>query len=276
MKIAVLLCTYNGGNYLSAQIDSLLSQTYKDFTIFIHDDGSTDNTLSIIRSYQEKYPSLFKLLSSHQKMGPKNGFLWLLENTSASYYMFCDQDDVWLPTKIEDTFKRMKDVESVNPHKAVMIHTDLTIVDSQLNVINKSFWSWGRFNVDLNKKFRFCPIGNVFTGCTMMVNDKAKSYIFPVSEHASMHDEWIGLIISKHGVIENLKKQTILYRQHSKNVCSIGSPHKFRINTQVLINMVRWYYQKRELLDDLKYGSIAYAFANKLIYDVLRLFKVNH
>lgn len=223
VKIAILLASYNGEKFISEQIDSLFSQTVQDFKIYVRDDGSSDSTIEIIHHYEQKYPDRISMIQDETlHRGARDSFMWLLQNVEAEYYMFCDQDDVWLPFKIEHTFDKLKKLECLHPHKAIMVHTDLRIVDAALNTIHPSFWNWGKFNVDLNRKFCYAALGNAFTGCTMMFNALTKNFVFPINENVKLHDEWIGLAVVKNGVVDNLKEQTILYRQHGNNVCSAG------------------------------------------------------
>ena len=100
--ISILLSTYNGEKYLSEQLDSILQQSYQNFIIYIRDDGSNDNTLNIIMYYVHNFPSKIKLVDDKVKhRGAKLSFIWLMSHIESDYYMFCDQDDVWLPNKIE-------------------------------------------------------------------------------------------------------------------------------------------------------------------------------
>lgn len=275
-KIAILLATYNGEKFIQEQLDSLFSQTFQDFKIFVRDDGSTDNTIRIIQESVQKYPNRIMIMHDETPhRGAKDSFLWLLEHVNAKYYMFCDQDDVWLPFKIEHTLSRMEAVETKNPQKAIMIHTDLRIVDANLNVIKPSFWNWGKFNVDLNKRFNFAALGNVFTGCTMMINNKVKDFVFPVNTLVKLHDEWIGLAVTKYGKVENLKEQTILYRQHGNNVCSAGEEKEFNLKRYTNFSFNEWYSNRRPILDSVDYGPKAKAFVFKTIYSLIRTFYHN-
>lgn len=275
-KIAILLATYNGENFISEQLDSLFSQTIQNFKIYVRDDGSTDNTINILKKYIKKNPNKITLLNDKTlHRGARDSFLWLLENVESQYFMFCDQDDVWLPYKIEHTLKKMTETELKNPGKAVMIHTDLKIVDKDLNVINSSFWNWGKFNVDLNRHFNFAALGNVFTGCTMMINSAAKKYIFPINTNIKLHDEWIGLTIVKNGIVDNLKEQTMLYRQHGNNVCSAGNKKEFNLKHYISFNINNWYDNRKPILDSVGYGSKTKAIFFKFLYSFIRTFYHN-
>lgn len=257
--IAVLLCTYNGEKYLTQQLDSLLNQTFKDFIIYVHDDGSTDHTNIILHQYKKAYTNKFIILEDNKKnRGAKDSFMWLLNKVSADYYMFCDQDDIWLNTKIEDTYYRMLEVENSHKNKPVVIHTDLTLVDKNLNVIFPSFWKYANMNVDISKKFKYLCLGNVVTGCTMMLNNLAKNIsLLQTNGHVPLHDYWVALMTAKHGVVENLKKQTILYRQHEYNVVGCGKlAQKKNIIPSFRIEMWRnWYNNNKSFFASIQNKS---------------------
>lgn len=221
-KIAVLLAVYNGEAFLAEQLESLFLQSYKGFVVYIHDDGSTDNTKSIIAQYSQKYPDRVVIMNDpvkHRGAGPS--FMWMLEKVEAKYYMFCDQDDYWLYTKVEHTLNRMHEVERLNPGKPVLIHTDLKITDAYLNVIHSSFWKYHNFKVDVSKRPQFIAFGNIVTGCTMIINQAAKQ-LADQYDGKMLHDYWLALQVAKYGIIDNLKEQTILYRQHGNNEAGAG------------------------------------------------------
>jgi glycosyltransferase involved in cell wall biosynthesis len=233
--IAILLSSYNGEAYLREQIESILEQTYTDWCLYIRDDGSTDNTLNIIRLYTEQYPNKIKLVTD--KLGnlrSAESFMTLLSVVDSDYYMFCDQDDVWLPFKIEITFKKMRSIEVLNPKKSILIFTDLKVVNSDSSIINESMWKYAYINPNWSFNPYYLASFNCVTGCTVMINNEMKKCSFPYSKTALMHDWWIALKASRYGVIDYLKEATILYRQHSGNV--VGTKKK-----------VHNYYYKRIL-----------------------------
>jgi glycosyltransferase involved in cell wall biosynthesis len=220
-KIAILLSTYNSDKYLSEQINSILKQTYTEWELIIRDDGSTDKTISLVLDYCKQYKNI-KLLESHGKnLGVKNSFFELLKNTNSKYYMFCDHDDVWLPFKIELTYKRMKEAEIKYINKPIIICTDLIVTDNNLKIIHNSMWKYSRIFPDiLNSSYQYLVVCNFVTGCTMMINQITKEISFPVSCNATLHDNWIALkVMYLGGIIIPVYIPTILYRQHDKNVC---------------------------------------------------------
>ena len=136
MMVEILLATYNGKKYLKQQLDSLLNQTFEDFKIIIRDDSSKDKTMDIIMEYKEKYPEKIKVIEDDVKCGSSvSNFMQLIKHATAPYIMFCDQDDYWLPNKIEISLKKMRQEEN-DKNKPILIYTDYKVVDSNLNSIN--------------------------------------------------------------------------------------------------------------------------------------------
>ena len=101
--VDILLAVYNGGEYLQKQLDSLLSQTLDDICIIIGDDGSSDGSRDVLKSYEKEYPQKIRLYLNEKNIGVKANFFKLLEMSKAEYIMFCDQDDIWDSGKAETT-----------------------------------------------------------------------------------------------------------------------------------------------------------------------------
>jgi glycosyltransferase involved in cell wall biosynthesis len=228
LKVDILLATYNGENYLEDQIQSILKQTYKDWRLIIHDDGSDDNTSEIIKGYSEQYKNKIVYLDDDVVAGSaKNNFFYLLGYVSSKYIMFCDQDDVWLESKIEDSMKLMCDVES-NFDGPVLLHTDLIIVDSNLNVI-----------ADSMKRKQLCIydneledilLRNYVTGCTVLFNKKLLDRAsFP--DISIMHDWWFAIeTLRNGGLLRYMDEPTVLYRQHDDNQIGVKPLYKIYLH----------------------------------------------
>ena len=212
--ISILLSTYNGEKYLKKQLDSLLSQTYTNIKIIARDDGSSDDTLNILKSYD------IELVKSNNNLGVKKSFSVLLDyafiNTKSDYFMFCDQDDIWKNDKIEKTLRKMKELELTYSTLPLLVHTNLEVVDENLQIINKSFWNYESINPKFNK-FNNLLMQNTVTGCTVMLNRQLVLLASPIPENIIMHDWWLGLVASKFGKIGFLEESLILYRQHLDN-----------------------------------------------------------
>ena len=128
--IAILMATYNGERYIKEQLDSLTRQTYPHWHLYIHDDGSTDHTPEIIRTFAQEHPHI-NILEYESQKGAKDNFLSLMKKVAADYYMFADQDDVWHEEKIEISLDRMKELESQHPKKPIIVYTDLYVADAE-------------------------------------------------------------------------------------------------------------------------------------------------
>ena len=221
----ILMATYNGEKYIAEQIESILNQTYKEWILYIRDDGSKDNTKNIINDYCKRYPEkIIHVKDNKSGLGAKLNFAELMKYSKSDYCMFADQDDVWLNTKIEDTMNKMIEAENIHGKETpILVHTDLKVVDGNLNIINESFWRYQNLNKD-NKSLNTLLVQNNITGCTMMMNKSLMKLGVKVPKDCIMHDWWIGLIASGLGKIYTVDKPTMLYRQHGNN--EVGS-HKY-------------------------------------------------
>ena len=134
--IAILMSTYNGEKYLREQIESLFVQTEKGWKLYVRDDGSKDSTMEILSEYEQRYPNKVCVVRDiPQNLGAGESFMHLLGVTDAEYYMFSDQDDVWMPDKIERTYSKLLSLEKqYGSNIGIGVFTDLTLVDAELNV----------------------------------------------------------------------------------------------------------------------------------------------
>jgi len=223
--IDILLAAYNGEEYLKEQIDSILCQSYDRWNLIIRDDGSGDNTPEIIRNYSNKYSHKIKLLDiPDRNRGIKRNFSILLEHSSSDYIMFCDQDDLWLPEKIEITYKKMKELETLHGKDLpLLIHGDLKVADKNLKILSPSFWQYQKLNPRTGFELNRLIVQNVITGCTLMINKKLKDLLLPVPDEAVMYDWWTGLVACAFGKMAYITDPLILYRQHGRN--DTGAKH---------------------------------------------------
>lgn len=113
-KIAILMATYNVEKYVSEQIDSILKQSNRNWTLYIRDDCSSDNTVKIVQKYTSLYDNIILLSDTKGNLGCKCNFFELLQNVNSEYYMFSDADDVWLPNKIQLSFEKMIELEELH------------------------------------------------------------------------------------------------------------------------------------------------------------------
>ena len=216
--VEILMAVYNGEKYIGEQIDSILSQTYQNWFLVIRDDGSTDETVDIIGHYIRQHPQKIKLISGNgNHIGSSMSFSRLLEHSEAVCIMLCDQDDVWLPDKINLSLQKLRELEEkYGNQRPLLVFTDLVVVDSGLNVIHDSFWDYQRINPDRTAANQLI-VENVVTGCTMMMNAALRRIVRAIHPNAIMHDQWIALVCSVFGAMDYVKTPTVLYRQHGVN-----------------------------------------------------------
>lgn len=224
MNVAILLATYNSSKYLREQLESLYNQTFKYWDLYVHDDGSTDNTLDILKQFNDIHHNIHILGEEIKHLGPKKNFMFLLNNVNADYYFFCDHDDIWLNDKIEISLNQIQNIEQTDRNAPVVFHSDLKIVDGDLNLINSSMWKYAKIFPDIMHKKNFVMTSCYITGCTLAINNRAKELLPHMPDNAIMHDWWIGV----HAVLNNMNIisyniPTILYRLHGNN--DSGIPH---------------------------------------------------
>lgn len=216
--IDILLSTYNGERFIKEQIDSILSQTFTDWRLIIRDDFSKDNTPLIIKEYSEKYPEKISILTSEKNLGCKSSFETLLRESKNDYVMFSDQDDIWLPDKVKEAYQMMIEAERDNKGKAIICCTDLIVVNEKLEVLKKSYWDYARIRPSLLKTYNMLSVNNYVTGCTMIINKKARDISLPFGKNALLHDSYIALKVkAEGGLILHSSKSNIYYRQHGYN-----------------------------------------------------------
>lgn len=220
-KVAILLSVYNGEKYLCELIDSILNQTYSDFTLYIRNDGATDSTPQIVNAYSQEHQNVV-LLTDTLNRGSKYSFLSMLEDIESKYYMFSDQDDVWLPDKVKITIERLETLDASEQGRPIIVHTDLKLVDGELNPIAESYWHHLGIPVDMPHSYGlFCHFNDV-TGCAMAINHKVKELYMPYKQlrlpSYEYHDHLLALLTSKaRGIIYPLHQPTILFRRHGGN-----------------------------------------------------------
>lgn len=217
--IAILLSTYNGEKYLSEQLDSIIGQTSDQWSLYIRDDGSSDCTLDIIKSYGLKYPEkIHVVFDKLGNLGSGKSFMTLLSYVDADYYMFCDQDDVWLSDKIERLFRKIRQKESLQNNCPVCVFSDLQIVDSDLRSVSPSLWKYSGIDPDnCRNVYDMIVFGCPAFGCAMIFNRLARQHLLPYPGW-KYHDLWTVLVISGVGLVDYIPTTTILYRQHGLNV----------------------------------------------------------
>ncbi len=255
--IDILMATYNGERFLRPQLDSILQQSNQDWRLMIRDDCSIDRTVEVIKEYQLLRPEQIRLIQAEQPSGSaQNNFFQLLQYSSAEYVMFADQDDVWLPQKIQLTLDKMQQmVQQYGAETPLLVHTDLAVVDSFLRILNPSLFQMHNMDAARNKLNNIL-VQNIVTGCTMMVNRSLLDLVTEIPKHAVMHDMWLALVAAAFGEIGFVDRATMLYRQHGNNVKGARNMksisytiQKLRRMKEIHVGLLEQYHQAREFLN---------------------------
>lgn len=248
--VDILLATYNGELYIEQQIQSILSQTYKNWHLLISDDSSCDNTAAIIKKYAAMDTRIHVLTSAAKHRSAKMNFFYLIECSESSYIAFCDQDDYWKPNKIQISMETLREIErNHGSNIPVLVHTDLSITDERLDIVRQSMVK--NLNIDpINHSYESIFVTGFVTGCTVVVNRSCVKLAMTAADRKNiiMHDWWLCLIAETFGKRRFIPERTVLYRQHSKNsigastrslhclikkwlavVCKLGFLHSMRI-----------------------------------------------
>lgn len=243
-RVNIIMATYNGAKYIREQIESIIKGQYDNWKLWIFDDGSTDDTLSIIEEYVSHYPGKVMCQQNTVNKGVTLNFLEgvkyaaecnkripdpeeeLIGNATEEeepefirdYYMFCDQDDVWMTDKICKTMMQIKKVEKkYGPDQPIAVFTDALVVDQELNIVERSFIKSSRLDtckVDLPH----IMMENKLIGCTVMFNESLQKLLELQPCNARYHDWWVALVAAAFGHISFLPAVTLFYRQHGDNV----------------------------------------------------------
>ncbi|MFC2400196.1 glycosyltransferase family 2 protein [Streptococcus sobrinus] len=213
MKVNILMSTYNGERFLAQQLDSILAQSYKDWTLLIRDDGSSDRTPEIIAEYVQRDPRLvFINPDQRENLGVVKNFYTLLKYQEADFYFFCDQDDVWLPEKLGLQLEKLL---SDSPSIPKMVYMDLKVVDANLNVISDSMIKGQSHHANTQLIQELTE--NTVTGGVSGINH-ALAKLWQTTDKIIMHDWYLALLATAFGKLVYIDKPGELYRQHDNNV----------------------------------------------------------
>lgn len=216
-KVQILLSTWNGERWLTELLESLRCQTFQDWQLLVRDDGSSDQTLRVLLDWQQQYPDkVAGLLLDGSHLGSNLSFSRLVEASDAPYLMFCDQDDVWFPEKVELQYTAMQSLEGeYGVQTPLLVHSDLAVVDVNRHLQAASFWEYRKFDVQQRKQSYL--LNNVVTGCATLFNRAAASLAFPAPPEAMQHDRWLGLVCVWFGKVHAMPHPLVFYRQHGVN-----------------------------------------------------------
>ncbi len=204
MKFSVCIAVYNGEEYLKQQLVSILEQLNIDDEVIVVNDKSSDDSMNIINSLCDKR---ITVINNETNLGVVRSFEKALNQTSGDIIFLSDQDDIWMPGKIEVISKYMMESQC----RAVV--SDALVIDGQEEVICDSYFTLRQSGPGIWKNF----YRNSYIGCCMAIRSDVKPFILPFPKSIPMHDAWIGMVCDLLGEVKFLPKQLVAYRRHLAN-----------------------------------------------------------
>ena len=265
--ISLAMPTYNGGKYLREQLDSIYAQTMLPDEVIVVDDCSTDDTISILEEYKDRYG--LKFYRNDINLGYNKNFEKAITLCSGDYIALADQDDIWLPSKIEKCYNVIKDAD-----------LNIPLLVSCFNSTNKSILD--------NAKENDCGIIGTWKhnlsrytsqGCTLMFNRKLIEYIIPFHP-TIMYDAYIGFVASLLGNRFYIGEKLMYYRIHNNNsFASQNVSLKERLRSNLLRTIPCWFtndrYKTLSFIKE-KYNDLIPNEKLRYLDNILELYEVNN
>lgn len=230
MLFEILISTYNGEEFIKMQLESIINQSYKNWKLCIADDFSSDQTLKIIQEYSNKDKRI-TFYKNKKRLGPLISFYKLLKKSNSDYVIFCDQDDIWVPDKLERLFQYIyKSQKKIvfGVHNGKFLVRDKTFLKFQNRYIkNKEII----FTKKPNLSFINLLFSNKVIGCMSFGNCKLLKKIItkrPPINKGIFLDYWIALNVSLKYEIDFIDEYLINYRRHS-NTTTLSKRSLFEI-----------------------------------------------
>lgn len=232
MKLSVAMCTYNGSPHVSEQLESIASQIRPPEELVVCDDCSTDDTMEMVRRFTSRSPFELRSYTNESQLGSTKNFERAIGLCSGDLIALSDQDDVWLPEKIQ----RIRERFSASPHVG-LVFSDAEIVDESLRPLGERLWDkvgFGAREQRLLRSERAVDVllpGWLVTGATMAFRTKFRDLVLDIPDDLKMiHDGWIALVVAGVSAVDFIPEALVNYRQHPRQ--QIGAPDKVEQNVR--------------------------------------------
>lgn len=217
-KVAVLLSSYNGEQYIKEQIVSIYNQKYSDFKLYVRDDGSSEISRKLLRELKKEYG--FELIEG-DNLGFVGSFMWLLRNVKdADYYAFADQDDIWKEGKLGKAvnwFEKSELDGLIRVDRPALFHSAYDVINDKGTIIDNFFFSEDKYD------FRRSITENHYSGFSMVINKSLRNLIIRGDvEKIGYHDWWAAMIVHAFGKAYSDSEVMALHRAHGDNVTTFN------------------------------------------------------
>ncbi len=237
--VAVVVATYNGATYLPAQLESIIQQTHKPSQIIIIDDASSDDTVTIAQAFAEAHPEVI-VVQNETRLGYIKNFEKGMLLTSASYVALSDQDDIWMPHKLEKLLASIGD--------QMLAYSDSELIDSNGHLLHKKMSSI-KNQLAYHTPIMYA-IGAWAPGHAMLFKKELIDKAVPFPTHVT-HDFWLGFVATCYTTVVYVNEPLVHYRQHNQNAIGADTTknktasltqaqkkQKARVRMQLLYNKV--------------------------------------
>jgi len=217
MKISVCIATYNGAEYIKKQLDSILSQLGPDDEVIVSDDSSIDNTVEIIESFKDKRIIIFR---NNTFASPIFNFENALKHAQGDVIFLADQDDLWVPEKVNRYLEELKVSD--------LVFSNVALIDESDNVFNNSFY------ID---KPSYSFLGTLWVnriiGATVAFKKDLLRKALPFPSNIPMHDQWLAMLAIYYGKIGYIEDPMLLYRRHANNASFSAGKSRYSFTKKI-------------------------------------------
>lgn len=235
-KISVCIATYNGEKYIKEQIDSILIQLSDNDEIIISDDNSTDNTLKILESLKDDRVKVY-INDNNNGVGLTYNFENALKKATGDYIFLSDQDDVWMPNKVQLCVKYLESYD--------LVVTNCTLVDENLNQVNHSYFALNNSKQGFFKNL----YRSSYLGSCLAFDRRILNIVLPFPSNLKLyHDWWIGFIADSEFKVYFIEQPLMLYRRHSNNMSTTGSTSNQKISKRIFDRLQLLFYGFRRII----------------------------
>jgi len=230
MKLSICIATYNGGKHIKQQLESILHQISDDDELIISDDSSTDNTISIIKSFQDHRIILYE---NQKFQSPIFNFENAIKHSKGDIIVLSDQDDIWRSNKIQLIRS------TINNDEILLRMYNGNCIDNNETIIQSNLFDYIGVQYGLLSNIK----KNSFIGCNIAFSSKLKNIILPFPKDIPMHDMWIGSCAYLFGEVKFIDEKIFSYRLHDNNYTGAKTSfiQKFKWRIKLIKNLIKRY-----------------------------------
>jgi len=222
LRISVAMCTFNGGRFLTKQLESIADQMRAPCELIVCDDGSTDDTITVLKQFRANASFPVTIVENTVRMGSTRNFDQAIGMARGEFIALCDQDDRWLPHKLE----RLSDCLIENPFLGG-VFSDAELIDGDGKRVGKTLFGRHKFTPAKQRSFVTCPTAtllkhDVVTGATLMFRSNVRRYCSPIPT-TWVHDGWLAWMLALHSRLTLITEPLIEYRIHAGQQLGVGT-----------------------------------------------------